>query len=359
MRIMRTALAVMAAAALGLSACGTSTSGTGEPSESPTQATSGATDTPTDDGSEKPSEEPSDGGSEGNGEVPKGDGTQTIYLVSKGFQHRFWQAVREGAEQAGKEYNYDVKFVGPQAETQVTEQLNMLQTALDTKPAAIGLAALDSGAAADLLDQIKAANIPIIAFDSGVDSDIPVTTVSTDNYAAAQEAAKKMVELIGGKGTVGLVCHDQTSQTGKQRCDGFKDYMETVDGVTVLPEQIAGEVGLAANAAKSMIQANPDMVGIYGSNEAAAGGVVQGASEVGTEITVIGFDSGKTQLDAIREGRAAGAITQSPVKMGYETVVAAIKAINGQQLEKNIDSGFAWYDKDNMDDPEIAANLYE
>ncbi|SDL23920.1 ribose transport system substrate-binding protein [Tessaracoccus oleiagri] len=359
MRIMRSAIALASVLALGLTACGTSTD-TSSPDPTTAEETTSAP-AESESASEEPSESPSEGGSEGAGDVPQGDGTQTIYLVSKGFQHRFWQAVREGAEQAGEEFNYKVEFVGPQNETQVTEQLNMLKTALDSKPAAIGLAALDSGAASDLLDQIEAAGIPIIAFDSGVDSDIPLTTVQTDNYAAAQAAAEHLVELIGGQGTVGLICHDQTSQTGKQRCDGFKEYMaENAPDVTVLPEQIAGEVGLAANAAKSMIQANPDMVGLYGSNEAAATGAVQGAIESGnSELKVVGFDSGKTQIDAIKNGQQAGAVTQAPIKMGYETVVAAIKAINGQELPEVIDSGFAWYDASNIDDPEIAANLYE
>lgn len=344
MRYLRSALALSAVLALGLTAC----------------STSGSSTTPSPTGDDKPTATESTSASAPAGEVPAGDGTQTIYLVSKGFQHRFWQAVKEGAEQAGKEYNYKVEFVGPDNETQVTQQLNMLETALASKPAAIGLAALDSGAAGGVLDQIKAADIPLVAFDSGVDSDLPLTTVSTDNRAAAAEAAKHAVELIGGKGTIGLVCHDQTSQTGKDRCEGFQEYIKTnAPDVKVLEPQYAGEVGLAANAAKAMIQANADISAVYGSNEAAAIGALQGAVESGADVKVIGFDSGKAQLDAIRNGQQAGAITQAPVKMGYETVVAAIRAINGQELPKVIDSGFAWYDKSNIDDPEIAANLYE
>ena len=104
---------------------------------------------------------------EGSGEVPKGDGTQTIYLVSKGFQHRFWQAVNEGAKQAADEYGYKIQFVGPDDETKVTQQLDQLQAALDAKPIAIGLAALDTGAAEPILQKIEAANIPLVAFDSG------------------------------------------------------------------------------------------------------------------------------------------------------------------------------------------------
>ncbi|MDO5699949.1 MAG: ABC transporter substrate-binding protein [Bowdeniella nasicola] len=291
----------------------------------------------------------------------EGDAGKTIYLVSKGFQHRFWQAVKEGAEEAGEELGYTIEFVGPDNEQAITQQLDQLKTALNTKPAAIGFAALDSEAAAPVLEQIKAADIPVIAFDSGVESDIPLTTVQTDNKAAAGEAAKHMAELLDNEGKVGLVCHDQTSQTGKDRCFGFKDWMkENAPDIEVIDEQYAGEVGKAADVAKAIIASNPDIAGMYGTNEAAAIGVVQGVKESGNaNITVVGFDSGKAQLDAIRDGLEAGAVTQSPVKMGYETVKAAIAAINGESLDEIIDSGFAWYDKDNMDDDDIKANLYE
>jgi ribose transport system substrate-binding protein len=74
---------------------------------------------------------------------------------------------------------------------------------------------------------------------------------------------------------------------------------------------------------------------------------------------VIGYDSGKQQMDAIRSGTEAGAITQNPVGIGYKCVEAAVKAANGETLPKVIDTGFYWYDKTNIDDAEIKAVLYE
>ena len=106
-----------------------------------------------------------------------------IPLISKGFQHQFWQAVKAGADKAAAEFNVDVTFEGPDSEAQVDRQIDMLAAALAKKPAAIGFAALDSQAAIPLLQQAKDAGIPIIAFDSGVDSDIPLATASTDNVA--------------------------------------------------------------------------------------------------------------------------------------------------------------------------------
>ena len=342
------AAAAVGTLALGMAACSTSTDATGGSTKT---ESSGASKVDT-SGEQQDWEK----------EAVKGDGSQTIYLVSKGFQHRFWQAVKEGAEQAGEELGYKVSFVGPQDETKVTEQTDQLKSALDSGPAAIGFAALDSKAAADLLNEINSKGIPVVAFDSGVESDIPVTTVQTDNKAAAAEAAKHMIELLKDKkGSVGMVCHDSTSTTGKQRCEGFKEYFKAnaPADLKLLDEQIAGEVTKAADTSLSIIQANSDIVGMYGSNEAAASGIVQGVAESGKDVTVVGFDAGKTQIDAIKGGTEAGAVTQSPVKIGYYTVKAAVAALNGAELPKVIDSGFAWYDKTNIDSPEIKANLYE
>lgn len=297
----------------------------------------------------------------GGGEPGAGD-KPYVALVSKGFQHQFWQAVKQGADDAAAELDVEVTFEGPETETEVEKQLTMLQTALDKNPDALGYAALDSEASIPMMTDAEARGIPVVAFDSGVDSEVPVTTVSTDNLAASAEAAKHMAELVGS-GKIAIVGHDQTSQTGQQRVEGFTAYIhENAPEIEIVDTQYAaGDQLKSADAAKAIMQAHPDLKGIYGTNEGSAIGVVKAVQESGRagELTVIGFDSGKAQTDAIRDGLMAGAITQDPIKMGYETVKAAVAAINGDELEPVIDSGYYWYDKTNIDDEEIAAVLYE
>src|SRR5208282_3754443 len=125
-----------------------------------------------------------------------------IPLISKGFQHQFWQAVKAGAEQAAKADNVKITFEGPETEAMVDKQIDMLSADLAKKPNAIGFAALDSKAAIPLLKRAQSEKIPIIAFDSGVDSDIPLTTCRTDSVAAGATAADKMAGLIGDSGEV-------------------------------------------------------------------------------------------------------------------------------------------------------------
>ena len=285
-----------------------------------------------------------------------------IAIISKGFQHQFWQAVKKGAEQEAAKEGARITFDGPATESEVEAQINMLTSALNKKPDAIGFAALDSQAAAPLLEQAKNAKIPVIAFDSGVESDIPVTTAATDNKAAAAEAAKHLSEKLGGQGKVALVVHDQTSLTGKLRRDGFTEWMKkNAPGIQLLPVQYGGgDQAKSADITKSIISANPDIKGIYGSNEGSAIGVIKGVQEAGRkDIVIVGFDSGKAQIDAIKSGVMLGAVTQNPIGIGEQTVAAAMKAIKGESLPKTIDTGFYWYDKSNIDKPEIAAVLYQ
>jgi ribose transport system substrate-binding protein len=296
------------------------------------------------------------GGGTAGGEQPY------IAIVSKGFQHQFWQAVKKGAEQQAQKEGARITFEGPPTEQDIEAQVTMLTNALAKNPKALAFAALDSKAAAPMLEDAKSRNIPVIAFDSGVEGDIPVTTASTDNKKAAAEAAKKMSELVGGKGKVAMVVHDQTSQTGIQRRDGFIEWMKAnAPGITLLdPQYGGGDQAKSADITKSILSSNPDVVGIYGSNEGSAIGVVKGVEESGKKgLKIIGFDSGKAQIDAIKNGTMAGAITQNPVGIGEQTVAAAMKVIRGEEVPKVIDTGFFWYDKTNITDPKIAAVLYQ
>ena len=285
-----------------------------------------------------------------------------VPLISKGFQHQFWQAVKSGADQAAEELGVEVTFEGPDNETMVDRQIDMLSAALARQPTAIGFAALDSQAAIPLLRQAQEAGIPVVAFDSGVDSDIPVATASTDNVAAAALAADKMAELIGGEGKVAVVAHDQTSRTGIDRVDGFVNRMEEAHpDIEVVSVQYGdGDHLKSTEITKSILQANPDIKGVFGANEGSAIGVLNGKTELGRdEVVVIGYDSGAQQIQAVRDGTMAGAITQNPVGIGYETVKAAVAAANGESVESAIDTGFFFYDQSNIDDPEIQAVLYQ
>jgi len=281
-------------------------------------------------------------------------------VIAKGFDHQFWQAVKAGAEGAAKDAGVKISFEGPQTEAQIDKQIDMLNAAIAKKPQGIGFAALDSKAEVPLLKKAQAAGIPIIAFDSGVDSDIPLATCTTDNVKAAGAAADKMGEALGGEGEIGMLVHDQTSATGIGRRDGFKNEIAAkFPKIKIVDIQYGNDDLKAAEAGKAMLQAHPNIKGIFASNEGTANGLVVALKEKKAKIVAIGYDSGKKQKEAILSGALLGSITQNPVGIGQCVVNSLVKAIKGEKLEKTLDTGFYWYDKTNITDPKVAAVLYD
>ena len=290
---------------------------------------------------------PGGGSSSGGGEQPY------IAIVSKGFQHQFWQAVKKGAEQEAQKQGVRISFDGPATEADVEAQVTMLTNALGKQPAAIGFAALDSRAAAPLLQQAKTQNIPVIAFDSGVDSDIPLTTAATDNKAAAAEAAKHLSEALGGTGKVALVVHDQTSKSGTDRRDGFTEWMQAnAPGIQLLePQYGGGDQAKSADITKSILVRQPRPQGHLrvqrGIGHRRASRACRRAAARASPSSA--STPARPRSTRSAAARCSGAITQNPVGMGEQLVAAAVKATKGESLPKVIDTGFYWYDKNNID----------
>ena len=326
-----------------------------------------------------------------------------LEIVSKGLQHAYWQAVLNGVNSKAEELGVSVNFVGPDSESNIQQQVQQLETALNADPSAIGLAALDTNSVMDLLQTAVDSGIPIVGFDSGVPGapeGAIVANCSTDNLAAGGLAADEVYALISDRianaeGTVriGVVAQDATSESVVNRGLGFIQEMaslvadsgKTVGMASVSNERYVTDSGVEVNdeadvvievrvpasvtselsaADASAILEQEDTIAIYGSNEHSANGIItanENLNKCGTgegQVIAAGFDSGASIMNAVRSGVFAGAVTQAPVAMGEYLVETLVKAANGETVE-DIDTGCQWYTAENMDDPEIAQNLYE
>lgn len=338
-----------------------------------------------------------------------------IEIVSKGFQHEFWQAVKKGADDAAAEKGWTINFVGPETESDVSDQVEMLASAVNKNPSAIAFAALDTQAALDELNKAKNADIPMIAFDSGVPNapeGMILATVATDNYAAGALAAEELyagikadettgtnqkatkVELDGAtadsKFRIGVVAQDQISDSLYQRTKGFVEKMVSIleadgyavavvgngskDGIspsgdeagaTVLVDvQVAVDTTLAeCTAAAQVIFQKEDTKAVFTPNQGGVDGIIAVAdsheeSWLKDTYKVSGFDSGAAQKAQIANGNFYGSITQDPYKMGYETVMSCIAASNGESVSDMPLNG-VWYNAANMNDAAIDTLLYD
>lgn len=280
----------------------------------------------------------------------------TIAVIVKSTQHEFWQAVKKGAEDAGKKAGYEVHFQGASTETAIGEQVNIVEDAINKQVSAIVLAASDAQALVPSIQRAVQAGIPVITIDSGVKSDLPKSHVATDNQAAAGIAAEKMAELIHQKGKVAIVNFVAGAASAVDREKGFKERMAKYPNIQIINTFYSnGDQEKAYSIALDILNSNPDIKGIFCANEGAAVGVAKAIKSAGKagKVTVIGFDSSKDEISFIQEGVMDGTVVQNPYQIGYQGVEQAVKVINKQTVEKRIDTGATYVDKNNINNPEI------
>lgn len=308
-------------------------------------------------------EEPLPDGWEVVNEAPEGG--WTVACVSSGIYHQFGTAIRDGLEAAAADYGATMSFDGPETDAEIDKQLDMLKIAIDQHPDAIVLNAIDPEALNSEVQRAESEGIPVIICCNGVSDDWPLTDViAGDEKTAGALAADHMAEALGDEGgQVGLVCADQTSNWSAGRRDGFIERCEEMyPNIEVVDVQYSGGDHLkATDCTKAIISAYPDLKGLFGNGEGNMVGIVNAINELGADgkYTIVGFDSGAIQMNAIKSGMIIGGVTQDPYGMGYYAMKAAVCYLESGSVPEEIDTGFYWYDTSNMDDEKIARMLYE
>ena len=337
------------------------------------------------------------------GNKTEGSGDSKGYhfeVVVKSFQSSYWQAAVQGINQACDELGVTANTTGPNAESDIADQVNMLNNAINKNPDGIALAACDQNSVLDSLQSALDKKIPVVCFDSGV-PDAPegsvYATVVTDNEQAGGIAAEHIYPAIKdqlGKGQVrvGEVNQDATSANISQRGMGFiNKFIELAkaDGFTVavvgndfyvnqvkdngdqasadvilevaVPAQTTVE--LCATEASNIMNKD-DTIAMFGSNQVSAEGVLtanQNLNKLGTDegkIVGAGFDAGSVLKAAVKDGTMIGAVTQSPLMQGKISIETLAKICDGESVEDVTTDGY-WYDADNMEDADIVPNLYD
>ena len=97
-----------------------------------------------------------------------GGGDYHFEVVVKSFQSTYWQAAIQGIDAAVEELGVTVNTTGPNAESDIADQVNMLNNAISQAPDGIALAANDQSAVLDSLQDALDAEIPVVCFDTGV-----------------------------------------------------------------------------------------------------------------------------------------------------------------------------------------------
>ncbi len=293
---------------------------------------------------------------------PGGAGRLTIAVIPKGTTHEFWKSIRAGASRAARELGVDIIWKGPQKEDDRAQQVTVVEDFVTRGVDGIVLAPLDDRALMRPVRDAAREGIPVVVIDSSLQGSDFVSYVATDNYQGGVLAARRLGELLGGKGRIFLIRYQVGSASTVQREAGFYDTVtKEFPGLALLvQDQYAGATTETAyQLAENLISRFPDVEGVFAPNESSTFGTLRALQEsrLAGKVVFVGFDSSPKLVQGLRDGHIQGLVLQNPAKMGYLGVKTIVAHLRGETVEKVIDTGVALATLDNMDAPEIRALL--
>lgn len=285
-----------------------------------------------------------------------------IALIPKLTNTVYWQSVLAGAQEAGKDYGYEIIWNGPDRETNYGAQIQIVNDAIARHVEGIVIAPVDRTQLVPSVERLAALNIPCAIIDSGLDCTHFVCIASTDNYEGGVLAARQMAQVLGGKGNVIVVRHIPGSHAAAKRVSGFTDTIakEFPNIQIVASESGQDQASVAKKVTEGMLRRHPDVQGLFACNVDLSVGALEALQELKrTDVKMIAFDPAKSLIESLRSGNVKAIVVQDPYKMGYEGVKAVALHNNGQSSPRLIDTGVEVVTDGNLTDPRIMRLLGE
>jgi len=274
----------------------------------------------------------------------------TVVIKSMEPSMEFWQVLIDGVEVAAKEFDVNVTVTGPPNESEIDEQIRILDEAIQTSPDAIVMAATDYNRLVPSAITAKEKGISLITIDSGINSEVADSFIATDNFEAGRKAGKAMADLLEAKDKVAIISFVQGTATQIDRESGVLSSLEEA-GITVIDTYYSdGVEGKAYQITKELSEKHSDLRGIVGLNETStvgAGKAIRDLKLAG-QIQLIGFDSSIDEVKLLEEGVMQATIVQKPFNMGYLGIKTAVEVLRKEKIPDIIDTGSVIISKQNM-----------
>jgi ribose transport system substrate-binding protein len=297
----------------------------------------------------------SSGGGGGSGGAVSG---KKIDVIIKASDSSFWQSMLAGARKAADDYGVKVGLFGPTSETDVNEQVQLVENSISRGVDAIVLAPNSSDALNNAIKRARQAGKKVIIADTAVTTPTE-GFIGTDNVKAGQQAGERLCQLAKQQGkTSGDVLIESSVagvQTIKDRDGGFKAGLATC-GLRVAVQRFNNnDINTAASQVNDVITANPNLVGIFADNNVSGVGAARAIADnhAADRIPVVGFDSDPQENAALKSGAIDGLVVQNPYFFGYQGVAEAAAAAASTQVPPKLDPGAVVADKGNMLTPSV------
>jgi len=305
------------------------------------------------------------------GETASGSSAKsyTIAVIPKGTTHEFWKSINAGAFKARDELNakgikVDTIWKGPLKEDDRDQQIQVVENFTSRRVNGIVLAPLDSQALVSPVETASQAGVPVLVMDSGLKTEKYVSFVATDNYKGGVMAGEHLGKLLGGKGNVILLRYQVGSASTEEREAGFLEALKKFPDIKLIStNQYAGptrETGYQASQ-NLLNRFGNEVSGIFCPCEPPTVAMAKALKDIGKgsgKVKMVGFDAGSDSVRDLKNGDVQGLVVQNPVLMGYLSVMTMMKHLQGEKVEKRIDTGVVLVTPENMNEPNIKELLY-
>jgi ribose transport system substrate-binding protein len=288
---------------------------------------------------------------------------RTVAVIPKGTSHVFWQSIHAGAEKAAQELGVTVVWRGPLREDDRDSQVTEVENAVARGVDGIALAPLDDAALAGPVSSAMKRGIPVVIFDSGLKGEDYVSFVATDNEAGGRLAGEHLAKLLEGQGRIVLLRYAEGHDSTTRREEGFLAAVKAHPGLHLVSENQYGgaDVEEAYKKSESILSTlkKPDgslsVDGIFCPNESSTFAMLRVLQDNGWagKVRFVGFDASDHLVNGLRSRQIDGLIVQDPVNMGYLGVKTLVAHLNGEQVERRIDTGVRLVTPAEMDTPEV------
>ena len=272
----------------------------------------------------------------------------------------FWTSVISGCRMAAEEYNSELEIMAPDKEENIEEQNQLLEKAIEQKPDAILFSPSSMDASDDLLKKAKEQGIRIIYIDSYTDEELQDLTVATDNVEVGRMLGEYARTLINKDSKIAIVSHVKGVSTAVEREQGFREGLGDYANIIVEVVYCNSLFEKSYELTQELMEKYPDLKMIAGMNEYSAVGVGRAVSDAGVkdQIAVVGVDCSQEAINLMEMGVYKGIIVQKAFRMGYIGVEETIHLLNGDAVEKNIDSGCELVTPENMYNSDIERLIF-
>jgi ribose transport system substrate-binding protein len=260
----------------------------------------------------------------------------TIVFIPKSTSATFYLFLVKGAKDRAKELGYSIDYQGPAVETEIASQVDLVRNIARARPAGILLAALDSKGLIPPVEEAISSGVPVVMVDSGIDSDLPKASVTSDNYDGGFKAGMEMAKILGEKGVVANL-GIQAGSVSSKRSIAFNDAIAKFPNMKVLPVQWTNaDAATSMNIASDLLNGNPDISGFFSACAPTAVGICQAIKAKGLEkkVKVVTFDPSPEVLPLFENGTIQCIIAQDPYQMGYQGVGYIDQARKNAPIEK-------------------------